>query len=318
MPKVSIILPSYNHGQFLKDRLESILDQTFTNWEVIIIDDKSTDNSCDIIADFLKSNPSFNVKHFIVNDKNSGSGYKSWQKGIELAETEFIWIAETDDYSDPHFLQEMIEILENDQNVAFAFCNSIYVDQNKRNLYDSSTRISVLNTDKGKYKKFDGKILQNAMPLNPLIINGSSVVFRKPKTILPFLIFQQKQISDLFLWTYLVENKDFAFLNKKLNFFRRHEQSTTTKNYLLNKEKLFEEMVLYSNYFKLSKDNSVKLIYHFVHNFFSFKKPHYRLFKKCFKDLQNLSSLEMQYFYIKSNCQILKNKIIKSVCQQFQ
>jgi glycosyltransferase involved in cell wall biosynthesis len=318
MSKVSIIIPSYNHSEFLFVRLESILNQTYKNWEAIIIDDKSTDNSVEIISDFLHKNPDFKVKHFIINKKNSGSGYFSWQKGIELADTKYIWIAETDDYSEPHFLEEMITILESNHNIALAFCNSNYVDKNNENLYDSSARTSILMVDIETYKKINGKFLQNSMPFNPLIVNGSSVVFRKPDIILPSIIFQQKQISDLFLWTYLVENKDFAFLNKNLNFFRRHEGSTTTKNQLLNKGKLFEEKVLYSNYFKLPRDKSKILILHFAETFFFFKKGNHSLLKKCFRGLENLNQLEVEYFYVKSNCQIFIKKIIKSACRLFQ
>ena len=89
MPNVSIIIPSYNHAIFLQDRLNSIVNQTYKDWETIIIDDKSTDNSVEIIEKFIKQNLNFKVKHFCVNETNSGSGYHSWKKGIELAETNY-------------------------------------------------------------------------------------------------------------------------------------------------------------------------------------------------------------------------------------
>lgn len=310
MPKVSIILPSYNHSRFLKDRLESILNQTFTDWEVIIIDDKSTDNSCEIISDFLRNSPGFNVKHFIINHENSGSGYKSWQKGIELAETEFIWIAETDDHSSTDFLEKMMIILENNSQIALAFCNSNYIDINNEYLYDSSKRTSFLEVTKEDYKIFNSSILLDSMPLNPLITNGSSVVFRKPLKDVPIEIFQQKQFSDLFLWSYLVKNRDFGFLNKNLNFFRRHEDSTTTKNQSVNKKRLFDEIIFYSNYFKISKEKIKAVIFHFA------KDSSFSM--HTLKNIEGLSQLEIRYYYVKSSCKIFIIKITKSICRLFQ
>jgi len=318
MPKVSIIIPSYNHAAFIIDRLESIANQIYTNWEAIIIDDNSTDDSVKIINEFLNQNRNFNVKHFIVNDENSGSGYKSWKKGIELAATEFIWIAETDDYSDSYFLEEMVRVLENNLQTVLAFCSSNYVDRNKKYLYDSSKRISRLKADKDEYKIFDDEILLDSMPLSPLITNGSSVVFRKPSSVIPEEIFQQKQLSDLFLWTYLAKNKNFGFLNKNLNFFRRHEDSTTTKNQLTNQERLFDEMIFYSNYFKLSKEKVKAIISHFVENFLFSKNLGYIFSKNPLNKIESLNKIEIRWYYTKSICQIFIKKLIKSLCRAFQ
>ena len=89
MPKVTIIVPSYNHSQFLNERLSTIINQTFQDFELIIIDDYSTDNSQEILQKFVTENQS-KVSHFIINDKNSGSGYNSWKKGIARSLKKFI------------------------------------------------------------------------------------------------------------------------------------------------------------------------------------------------------------------------------------
>ena len=147
MSKVSIILPSYNHKKFLKQRLDSIVNQSFTDWELIIIDDCSTDGSIEVLTDFVKLYKD-KVKHFILNESNSGSGYTSWKKGIELANTEYVWIAETDDYSEVIFLEETIKILEQNKECALVFCNSNYVDEQNIFLYDSSSRTKHLKVEK--------------------------------------------------------------------------------------------------------------------------------------------------------------------------
>ena len=91
---VSIIIPNYNHAKFLDERIQSVLNQTYQNFELIILDDKSSDNSVEVINQY-KDDP--RVSSIIINKDNSGSTFKQWYKGIEIAKGEIIWIAESDD-----------------------------------------------------------------------------------------------------------------------------------------------------------------------------------------------------------------------------
>jgi glycosyltransferase involved in cell wall biosynthesis len=291
MAKVSIVIPSYNHSQFLVERLESINNQSFTDWEAIIIDDKSTDNSVEIIKNFIRDNPDFKVKDFIVNEINSGSGYNSWQKGIELADSEYIWIAETDDYSDTSFLSELVTVLEANKNCALVFCATNYVE-NGQIIYTSANRTNDLNVDENNYKIIKSDVLLNRMPFNPYITNGSSVVFRKPNIKIPQDIFKHRQSSDLFLWTFLLQNSAFGFLNQKLNFFRRHENSTTTK-ISNNKQSVatYIEFSFYLKYFNYSHKNIKFIEHYFNHYIWNNKREIFSVL--LFKDNQQLKK---QYF----------------------
>ena len=78
-PKVSIIVPNYNHARFLTQRLESIFNQTYQDFEVILLDDGSTDNSVEILEKYGKNDK---VSALIFNIENSGSTFKQWVKGI--------------------------------------------------------------------------------------------------------------------------------------------------------------------------------------------------------------------------------------------
>lgn len=293
MSKVSIIIPSYNHALFLQDRLDSILNQTFKNWEAIIIDDQSSDNSVLVIKDFLKVNSDFRVKYFIVNDKNSGSGYNSWKKGIELAETEYVWIAETDDYSEPTFLQELVEILDHNEDVALAFCGSNYIEDSKI-IYDSTNRTKDLEVDFGKYKIVGDNVFLSKMPFNTYITNGSSVVFRKPKEKMNVELFNNRQLSDLFLWSFLVQNRKFVFLNKNLNFFRRHENSTTTKMSISSKKIVYEEELKYLNFFEQNYKFQFFLDHYVKHFVWSNKKEVFNY--KFLKKIKGIDKIDIKYF----------------------
>jgi glycosyltransferase involved in cell wall biosynthesis len=264
MSLVSIILPSYNHAKFLKDRLESIVMQTFKDWELIIIDDCSSDESIVILENFANSNKD-KVKHFIKNTTNSGSGYTSWKKGVELADSEYIWIAETDDFSAPTFLEEQIQLLGTTK-AALSFCTSKYVDADGNFLYNSIKRTEDLLVEQGSYKMFDSQVLMDKMPFNTYITNGSSVVFRKPKVQIPHEIFNYKQSSDQFLWSYLIQNNSFVFINKELNYFRRHIDSTTVRHGNSQLKNIYLEKIEYINYFKL-EINSRTFLKHYIKHF---------------------------------------------------
>ena len=105
-PLVSIIVPNYNHAAFLQERLDSIFKQTCQDFEVIILDDASTDDSLEIL-NVYKEHPK--VSHFVVNTTNSGSPFLQWQKGLALATGNYVWIAESDDTCDLDFLASNIE-----------------------------------------------------------------------------------------------------------------------------------------------------------------------------------------------------------------
>lgn len=294
MPKVSIIIPSYNHGQFLIDRLTTIAKQTYKNWEAIIIDDKSSDNSVAIITNFIKDNPAFKVKHFLINDDNSDSGYNSWQKGIELAETEFIWIAETDDYSDRNFLMELVSILEEHSNCELVFCNSNYVE-NDNIIYTSSKRTADLKIQKDAFGCFDHIVLLNKMPFKTYITNGSAVVFRKPINKIPIEIFNNRLCSDLFLWSYLVQGSSFAFLNKELNYFRRHAGSISTYLQKFQQESIYHEKAKYLNFFTQSQKH-IEFIDHYIKHYIWSNKKDF-LNTASIQKIKANKNLKTLYFY---------------------
>ena len=133
MSFVSVIIPNYDHAAYLKIRIDSVLNQTYKDFEVIILDDCSADNSKDIIESY-RSNK--NVSHIVYNETNSGSTFKQWQKGIGLAKGKYIWIAESDDMSAAIFLETAVGAMEQVQNAALFFCQSNCIDFDGKPLED--------------------------------------------------------------------------------------------------------------------------------------------------------------------------------------
>ena len=124
-PFVSVIIPNYNYARYLEERISSILNQTFSDFEMILLDDASSDNSTEILKKY-KDNP--HVSHCIVNGKNSGCVFRQWEKGINLSKGKYIWIAESDDLAAPDFLEKTISALERHPEANLCFCGSYLID----------------------------------------------------------------------------------------------------------------------------------------------------------------------------------------------
>lgn len=233
MPLVSVIVPNYNHAPYLRQRLDSIFNQTFHDFEVIILDDCSTDNSIEIIEEY-RNRPQ--VSHVVYNETNSGSPFKQWAKGFDLAQGEYIWIAESDDWAEPLFLEELVGSLTRDESLAIAFCG---------NYWEYSDKILeelLLPKDcffKGKKFITSKQIFYNN------IANASSVLFRKK--FLTFVPDEYKNFAasgDYFFWNSICEKGNLYYKAKLLNHFRRHASSTTKKSAASGKS-FFENYRIY-------------------------------------------------------------------------
>src|SRR5882762_422079 len=117
-PSVSVIVPNYNHARYLRQRIESILGQTYKDIEVILLDDCSTDASRAIISEY-SNDPRVRVE---FNKVNSGSTFKQWKKGMGLAHGEYVWVAESDDYADERLLEKLVKVLDEEPEVTFVYC----------------------------------------------------------------------------------------------------------------------------------------------------------------------------------------------------
>ena len=106
-PLVSIIVPCYNHAPYLVQRMESIFAQTYPHYEIILLDDASTDHSAELLSGYAR-HP--RVAYWGANTRNSGSAFRQWRKGVALARGDLIWIAESDDYCLPGFLESLVRL----------------------------------------------------------------------------------------------------------------------------------------------------------------------------------------------------------------
>ncbi len=217
-PLVSVIIPNYNHAPYLHERISSVLNQTYDNIEVFILDDNSSDNSVEVLNDY-KGHPK--VKQIIINDVNSGSTFKQWEKGFALAEGEYIWIAESDDVADPRFLREVIDGINKDTSVVLAFANSDLINAESQLLSfdpDEDDKCSeVYSLHDGRQFIFDRMLYRNRL------YNASAIVFRRDALLKIGREFAEyKFCGDWAFWLDILKHGKILWLHRKYNKFRKH------------------------------------------------------------------------------------------------
>lgn len=209
---VSIILPNYNHASYLPQRLDSIFNQTYQNFEVIILDDCSTDNSLEVLESY-RNHPK--VSHFIVNDSNSKAPFKQWHRGLGLARGHYIWIAESDDFCETNFLESQLACLKT-ADVAVAKTKA-FMD-------------GVIKHDV-QHPVFDQDKQQDALLYCP-ILNVSGVLFKAELLQNSFEARYNrfKIIGDRVFYFEYFRNSKMAFNMDTLSYFRRSSSNVSKLN----------------------------------------------------------------------------------------
>lgn len=230
--KVSVIIPNYNHEPFLIERIESVLKQTYQNFEVIILDDCSTDNSR-VVIERYRYHPK--VSKIVYNKTNSGSTFKQWQKGFNLAQGEYIWIAESDDVAHPDFLSELIAAINKGKDITLAASGITLIDE-KNNVIGHE---SISKCNKIRYYSGDEFIREN-MLLGNHLFNASSALIRKDiLTQIPKTYTTLKASGDYLLWIEIARLGNVVEIPYHLDYFRRSATTVTPRLYASGKA--FEE-----------------------------------------------------------------------------
>lgn len=223
---VSVIIPNYNHAQFLEQRIESVLNQTYSNIEVIILDDCSTDQSLEIIEKYSKSDSRIRV---ILNEKNSGSPFKQWKKGIDNARGELVWIAESDDHCDNNMLECLLEFFDKNSATGIAYAMSIFVDEQGNKFGSHLDNLRQLHPTLWETDfETDGKtVMSQYMPIINVIPNASAVLFNKDiaKRVNWDKLLSYRLAGDRYFWIQILSECGIAYTVKAVNYFRF---STTT------------------------------------------------------------------------------------------
>ena len=223
MPQVSVIVPNYNHAPYLKLRIDSILSQTFQNFELILLDDCSADNSKEVLLSY-KDHPK--VTHLVFNEENSGSTFKQWEKGIELAKGEYIWIAESDDWAGATFLEQIISGIGTNNTIGLVYTAS--------KLIDSAGEVTYENKEQNTHEVMEYKgnqFISEKLLTSNAIWNASMMVFKKNLfyRLNNISYREMKYCGDWLLYVQLSQYTNVLELKHTLNNYRIHSNNVSTE-----------------------------------------------------------------------------------------
>lgn len=237
IPKISIVLVNYNYSRYLDERIQSFLDQTYKDFELIIIDNGSTDDSQSIINKY-KTDSRIKIQFYPENI----SPYKRWNFGADMAQGEYLLIASSDDSCHAELLEKLTQTLDSYPSVGLAFSQSWAVDDEGRKLNSWKEWTDDLNKERWAEDFVDeGRNECQYLFFKCTIPNSGAVLMRRKIFIEAGKFDEKMQLSaDWMLWVKMLTISDIAFVSKPLNYFRSQHSNmrSSTKKAVELEEKL--------------------------------------------------------------------------------
>ncbi|TGT41340.1 glycoside hydrolase family 99-like domain-containing protein [Mesorhizobium sp. M8A.F.Ca.ET.165.01.1.1] len=230
--RVSVVVPNYNYADHLLQRLRSIANQTYPIYELIVLDDASTDRSVETINSFRAEHSELGAELFI-NSQNSGSAFHQWAKGVGHSRGDLVWIAEADDFAEPRLLEELVPAFA-DPSLVLAYSQSGQLDGKGRVLaedYIDYTR-DISDDWLSDYTRDGQGEISEAMSVKNTIPNVSAVLFKRlaiSKAIAEIgdELFSYRIAGDWLVYLRVLLQGKMRFRAKQLNWHRRHAQGVT-------------------------------------------------------------------------------------------
>jgi len=227
-PRVTAIVPNYNHAKFLPERLRSILAQGYPDLEIIILDDCSTDDSRQVIREFAEHYAG--ECRLVFNEINSGNVFAQWRRGISMATGELLWICESDDTCDDRFLHQMVYLFE-DPSVTLAFGDIQFIDTDGNTIrgmtdFREAVAPGIWNTVNlmPASKWFSGPLA-----VRNLIANVGGAVFRKTrvKPAIWATVGSFRVAGDWLFYLEIAGGGQIAYAPDAKAYFRQHAANTS-------------------------------------------------------------------------------------------
>jgi glycosyltransferase involved in cell wall biosynthesis len=219
-PKISVLIPTHNYARYLPEAIASVLAQDFTDYELLVSDDASTDNSADIIRRYAARDPRIRAE---FQPANLGM-VPNWNWCLRQARGEYVKYLFGDDLlCSPQALGRLAALLDADPRIVLAASARRIVDEHSR-------PVDVWNEFRTAGRLAGAAVIARCLEENyNLIGEPSAVMFRRAAASRGFDP-QWRQLVDLEMWLDLLGQGDFAYDPEPLCGFRRHERQQTVVN----------------------------------------------------------------------------------------
>jgi len=212
-PKVSVCIASYNHAKYLEEMLDSVLAQTFRDFEVIIVDDGSKDNSLEILQKYSSEFPK--IKVFTHPDgKNKGIS-RTANLAIEKSSGEYIAFIGSDDIWYPQILEKQVELMETDAALGIVYAPAHLIDKNGNKL-EGTIGEDVI----GEKSPVEAIIKKNVIPAITVMVKRAALE--------KVGLYDEKLVySDWELWIRILEHYKIGYIDSPLTKYRIHNLNTS-------------------------------------------------------------------------------------------
>lgn len=246
IPLVSIGIPNFNYAHYICSTLDSVVNQTYRNIELIIVDDLSTDNSIKVIDDWINKYRGPMKVIFIKNTKNSGLT-RVCNQILNAANGKYFQPLDADDQIFPDKIENQVDLLESSNNAAFVYSNMTVINENGIEIYDDYLKkIGYDENNMPNGNIFNQLFEFNFVPLPSVLINIDAA-----KEIGGFD--ENLGVQDYYLWLKLSEKYNVIFDNRKTAIYREHLNSMSASP---ETNPRFFESVLKLKYSYFSKANT--------------------------------------------------------------
>ncbi len=223
--KISIIITSYNYENYISETIDSVISQSYDNWEIVIVDDGSKDNSVNLIREYC--NKDDRIKLFQhPNNENRGI-IESIKLGISKASSEWIVFLESDDSINSEYLDTKVKLINKYPNIKLFFNDvNCFGDSEKIKSYEKYFKLQkkVLSKRKNPDNFLDDLIKKNIIPTFSVVMVRKDIIenadFDSPV----------RSLFDYYLWIQIAMREDFYYVDKKLTNWRIHPTSYINKN----------------------------------------------------------------------------------------
>ncbi|MET3020016.1 glycosyltransferase family 2 protein [Flavobacterium hydatis] len=306
-PLVSIIIPTYNRANLIGETLNSILVQTYENWECIIVDDGSTDNTDEVVSDYIKKDSRFQYHHRPKHRPKGGNAARNY--GFELSKGEYVNWFDSDDIMLEDFILKKISLFSSEE-VQLVICSGIYVDGKLRKIENID-----LNIDSFLFKDY---VRWKLKIMTPSILFKKS--FLENKALFDLKIFRGQETEFFSRLFYCLPENNYKIINIPLFLYRQHASTKSFENH--EYVKIFKESqtkIMIENFKKsiaLQDSDLIKSYYSDIIAFF-FKGLENRHTKNCVFIVKNASNLfflidkklAIQFWFSSWFCIIIKRNI---------
>jgi len=308
-PLVSIVFTSFNHKEFLKQALDSLVNQTYPNFEVIIVDDCSTDGSQEVLKEYKK----FSNIDLKLQNKNSGSYVKASNYGASFAKGEYILFAQCDDFSESNQIETLLKAFKENPTIGVVFSKSHLVDEKGVVFADDFLgRERSFKKAVEKHGLIHGKKMKEFLSFSCVIPNLSAALIKRD-LYQEINGFSEKYlvVADWEFWLDLSDLTDFYYVKQPLNYFRQH--ATTIRSSIKMKTQIIEIYRMFYNHISKNEltqiqKQKIKLgagavwFSYFLEN----KKAWFKCFSEVYPEIKKIENIGIYYLLLGSKKQIIE------------